>query len=110
MSGTCNDDYTKQLFKTPATIDGSFEENRIYFIKRYPSLLTIDKNGQTIIIPDEPSLSIQYAGYLRKGFLTKKIYFEGEWSIDGSFLDENGNANYFSSSGRWKMTKSRQLS
>jgi hypothetical protein len=105
FTGTCTDTYTDEYFRAPAIIEGEIEGNRIYFIKRYPSLLTIDEQGNTIVIPDEPSVNIQYEGRLYKSFFSGKYYLKGEWNIDGSYLDDTGNAIYYSSSGSWKVSR-----
>ncbi len=107
FSGICIDNYTKDLFKAPAVIDGSFEGDRIYFIKRYPGLLTLDENDKPTIILNEPSYAIQYEGFLYKCFWGNDYYIKGEWSIDISYLDEGKNANYFSDTGTWKITKEK---
>ena len=105
FKGICQDKFTSDYFKTPATVEGTFVPNLISFIKKYPSLLTEDDNGQTIVVPDKPSLEIHYTGFFYKGLFSKTIRFEGEWTITNFFLNESGEKTYFTLDGTWMMKK-----
>src|SRR5688572_31884826 len=68
FKGNCKDRFSEKYFNSPASIEGTFVPNLISFIKKYPSLLTIDDNLQTIVIPEKPSLEIHYTGFSTKVF------------------------------------------
>lgn len=103
ITGTCVDDLSKQFFDTPATIEGMAEEYSIFFILRYPNLLTYDEANQLIVDPEKPSSDIQYTGSFKKRFFSNRYYLEGNWEISGSGLDENGEPWYSYSDGYWQM-------
>ena len=106
IKGECTDVFVRKYFTSPATIDGSFENGAVTFIKRYPSLLTIDENEKVTVFPDRPSHEVLYTGHVYKKLFSRKIYFKGRWDISGSFLDEDKNARYYTFGGTWEMEKS----
>jgi len=106
INGNCEDDITKQLLLTPASIEGIYKNKSIHFIKRYPCFITFDEKGNLKAVPTEPSPEIQYDGRLIKKFFSGKKYFKGNWKISGSFLDGNGLAQYYTVGGNWTMKKS----
>ena len=103
IKGICDDEFTLNLFGKPATIEGFAEKYTITFIKRYPSLLTLDENNQPLVVAEEPSLDIQYIGSLQKKIFSNKYILKGSWDISGSFLDKHGNANYYTDEGIWEL-------
>ncbi|MBN9296622.1 MAG: hypothetical protein J0I41_06395 [Filimonas sp.] len=105
VKGLCEDEFTNSLALNPATIDGFFKNDSIYFIKRYPCLIMMDEDNLTKAFPTEPSVGIQYRGRLVQRLFSKKKYFKGHWDISGSYMDENGNKKYYRSGGDWEMRK-----
>lgn len=105
FNGICKDKFTESYFNKPATVQGTFVPNLISFIKKYPSLLTVDDNMQTIVIPDKPSLEIHYTGLFYKGLFSKTIRFEGEWTMTNLVITESGKKDYFTFDGTWTMEK-----
>jgi hypothetical protein len=104
IRGTCIDEETHALFREPATIEGSFENDAILFYKTYPG--EDDLIGASRLIAREYNRNrIQYTGILMKRFFTGTHYFKGAWEINGSFLDKNGTAIYYESDGTWSMKK-----
>ncbi|HEX7903771.1 MAG TPA: hypothetical protein VF487_07825 [Chitinophagaceae bacterium] len=106
IKGTCIDDLSREIFKNPAIIEGLFENDFITFIKRYPALLTEDENNNLVAHFDKPSVNIHYKGVLTKNLFSRIYFFKGEWEISGSYLDEMGQANYYTFAGKWRMQKS----
>jgi hypothetical protein len=105
LKGECVDDITEQLLLKAATIEGVYENEAIYFVKRYPCLITLDERNHLKLFPAEPSMGIEYKGHLRKKLFSKKRYFKGTWDISGSYVDGNGMSYYYSMGGKWKMEK-----
>ncbi|HLK29834.1 MAG TPA: hypothetical protein VKT28_14745 [Puia sp.] len=105
IKGICIDDLVEELMLKPATIEGSFENRSILFIKRYSCNITRDINNKLIAEHNEPAVGIQYVGKLRRKFFSRKYFFKGEWDISGSFLDETGIARYYTAVGKWSMKK-----
>ena len=105
VKGTCIDEETRHLFKTPSLIAGTFENGTLIFYKTYPSLYDIDANGEAYIIDDAKPPSIQYTGWVKRKCFSKKLYFQGNWEIHGSFMDEEKRAQYYELEGTWKMKK-----
>ncbi len=103
--GTCEDDITKELLLKAATIEGTYRYDKIHFIKRYPCAVILDEENTLTTNPFEPSAGIQYEAKLRKNWFNGKQYFKGGWDISGSFIDENGNAQYYTCGGTWRMEK-----
>ncbi|HEX3166781.1 MAG TPA: hypothetical protein VHQ93_11025 [Chitinophagaceae bacterium] len=105
FKGICKDRFSEKYFSSPASIEGTFVPNLISFIKKYPALLTIDDNLQTIVIPEKPSHEIHYTGFFYKGLFSRSIRFEGEWVMTDFILTENGKREYFNCTGTWNMKK-----
>jgi hypothetical protein len=105
IKGICTDDIIKKLSLAPATIEGIFENDTILFIKTYPCLIIIDEHDNTVAIHDKPSAGIQYKGNLIRRLFSKKYFLKGIWDISGSFIDESGNARYYTFEGKWKLEK-----
>ena len=107
VRGFCIDDETKQIFKDPVPIEGSFAEGVLRFYKSYPFTYDVDDVGNPFIAGYEKPASIQYTGVMHKKLFSNDPFFKGEWSIDGSFIDEFGQAQYYSASGGWRMDKTK---
>jgi hypothetical protein len=105
IKGTCTDDIIKELSIAPAIIEGTYENETLFFIKKYPCLILVDENNKLTTVPDKPSSEIQYKGNLTRKLFSKTYMFKGEWDISGSLLDENGNAQYYSYDGTWTLKK-----
>jgi len=105
FKGTCHDPFIDTHFNQPATVEGTFSPNLISFIKRYPSLLTINENEQTIVVPDRPSIDIHYTGLFYQGLFSRTIRFEGEWTMTDYYLNEFGKKEFYTLNGTWTMKK-----
>lgn len=105
FDGICEDMYTRDFFKKPANISGKVIGHRIWFSKRYPSLLTADENMQTIVVPDQPSLDIIYSGYYSGGLFSRAPSFRGEWKIIAPDIEVNGKIVTPIIGGKWSMKK-----
>lgn len=106
FKGTCNDEYTEAQFNNhPAILEGTFVPNYISFIKRYPGLLVINEVEEIVAVPKTTSLDIHYTGMLFKAFFSKRIYFEGEWSMTDCFITEYGEKLFSTWYGTWKLEK-----
>ena len=104
IRGTCIDDETKELFREPSKIEGTFENDAVLFYKSYPKVKGLV--GASLLIAQEyNSSSIQYTGVLKKKFLSRKRFIEGTWEVNGSFLDDKGVANYYAFDGTWEVEK-----
>lgn len=105
FKGTCRDFFTETYFNEAATIEGTFVPNLISFIKRYPSLLTVDEKGEVLIISAKPSLDIHYTDLFYKGLFSSTMRFEGEWTITDYYLNELGKKEFYTCYGTWEMKK-----
>ena len=104
ITGTCTDDETKDLFLEPSKIEGSFENDVVLFYKSYPTAKGLV--GASLLIAQEYNFSsIQYTGVIKKNFLSRKRFMQGTWEVNGSFLDDEGVANYYVLDGTWKVEK-----
>ena len=102
IRGVCIDEETREIFSEPSKIEGTFENGTLMFYLRYPD--TPGPGVSDDAAKKYNSTSIQYIGVWNKNFFTKG-FFEGTWEIDGAFLDENGDACYYSCEGTWTMRK-----
>ena len=101
FKGECFDISGTGINSDPATIEGTLHENRISFIKQYPTLYYY-KNGQTRIDSSKKGKEIKYEGVCDEDAQV----FKGTWRYK--------NAYRFlwifkipSSSGKWEMRKSQ---
>jgi hypothetical protein len=104
IKGTCVDDETHHIFHKPSMIEGSFLNPKIVFYKRYPSSEGLVSGSKLIADQFNASL-VQYSGVLKRKFFWSRPHFEGVWEIHGSYLDEQGIAQYYSCDGTWKMKR-----
>jgi hypothetical protein len=105
LSGFCQDaGEVAEAFEKPATIQGTFAEGKIEFIKRYPGRLFIDEKN-LYAYEDIPSSDIIYKGVLKKKLLSRKYYFKGTWSIETIVTNDNGKEECKIVRGKWKMYK-----
>ena len=105
FTGTCTDELTLKLFHEPATIIGTYADDYISFIKRYPCMVGSDENLNPILIREEPSVDIHYTGILSTTFFTGKYVFIGEWSLTDVYLDDQGDKVFQTNEGTWTMKK-----
>jgi hypothetical protein len=99
ITGSCTDDESLKIFDKPATIQGFIDNDFISFIKKYPSLWTIDEKGNAQIFEDIPPIEIHYYGH----FADNK--FSGEWDMSFEIEDEHGDSHFASCAGTWSMYK-----
>jgi hypothetical protein len=98
IKGECKDDEATVRFEQPATIEGTFIDDTISFVKRYPHYWQNEKNGPRFL-PKLPSQEISYSGR----FVHDR--FEGEWEIVSTLIDAQGEPISFKGIGRWYMKK-----
>lgn len=103
ISGLCIDDETKHLINEPATIEGSFDNNYISFIKKYPCRIITDHNLEIKAESKAPSFQIHYTGTLHKRLFSKNYIFRGQWELTCPFQDEMGEVFYHTFEGSWSM-------
>lgn len=77
FTGTSVDFESKDLFDTPATIKGFFEDDTMSFVLKYPCTYFVDENGSLIIDKNQEHTDIHYFGYLDQD---KKVV-EGNWEM-----------------------------
>ena len=107
LKGTCTDSLSQEYFDQPATIEGSFIDGDICFIKKYPALLAVDENDNMFVDHSKPSLEIHYTGRIRRTLFSARYFFEGRWKIHSSYLDENMQENYYTTDGDWEMVRAK---
>ena len=105
ITGVCLDEVVESIDGNESTIEGTFNENFLTFIKRYKVQLAMDDLGNHIPLVDQSNNSIQYVGHMRKRLLSKKHYFEGEWQITSDFKDDSSKVYTYSVEGTWTMSK-----
>ena len=103
--GTCTDTYTEKYFGEPAIVEGTFDGRFISLVKKYPGFLGIDENGNNITDKSMPSDEIHYVGQLKRWLFSADVFIEGTWDISGSFVDENGDARYYTAEGEFEMRR-----
>lgn len=107
IRGHCIDRYTREYFDTPAKIEGTLINNELSLIKTYPYFLGLDENDKTFVEKSLPSQEIHYLGKLKVKLFSNDHYVESTWNISGSYLDEQGNAQYYTDAGDWEMRRIR---
>ncbi|MBP7555674.1 MAG: hypothetical protein KA821_05395 [Chitinophagaceae bacterium] len=103
FDGICTDEYTAQLFSSPAHVKGEYDEHTIQFVKKYPALLAIDDSDKAYVDHSQPSAPILYKGKIRKHWWTRRLYATGIWTITVLVPDYNGSPVTHTVDGRWKM-------
>ncbi|MFT3678166.1 MAG: hypothetical protein QM781_19895 [Chitinophagaceae bacterium] len=103
FDGICTDEYTAQLFGSPAHVKGEYDEHTIQFVKKYPALLAIDDNDKAYVDQNQPPAPILYKGKIRKHWWTRRLYATGQWTITVLVPDYNGSPVTRTVDGRWKM-------
>ncbi|WP_157604575.1 hypothetical protein [Solitalea canadensis] len=99
LKGTCEDIFGTNVFEDTAVITGFIEDNFTSFIKEYPCLMQFDEHMQRKVFPEFPSQKIHYSGVFEDG------KFVGEWDMDMSFEDHDGNIITIMHAGTWVMEK-----
>ncbi|HEX2536445.1 MAG TPA: hypothetical protein VHK69_22035 [Chitinophagaceae bacterium] len=105
IQGTCADVYTRRYFDRPAVIEGVYDDNFISFIKKYPGLLTVDEAGRDLVLHDQPSLPIHYTGAPYRRLFSRRLRMKGEWSLTQAIRNAQGQMEFYTGSGTWRMTK-----
>lgn len=82
-----------------ASLKGFIDESLISFIKTYPVLPEIDENGNVVL--KKGTLEIQHTGFIDEEY--KAIY--GDWIIEDSFVNENGQTEFTDLTGIWFLKK-----
>lgn len=99
IKGTCIDEESKDVFDTPATIEGFIDDKVISFIKKYPGYWEIDESGRDIVDMNKPSSEIHYSGLWMNG------QYEGDWEIATSYVLENGDILETFCAGTWVLNR-----
>ncbi len=107
ISGELTDSYVQQYFSEPAIVEGTLIDQTISLVKRYPHFLGIDENDQIFVDSTQPSHEIHFIGQLKRKWFSRDYFIEGKWDISGSFIDESGNAGYYSCDGEWEMHRAK---
>ena len=108
LKGTCFEEKYKDILKSPATIEGSFEKSHISFIKKYPSQLAIDGSGETMVDDSKTGVPIHYTGSLTKKLFSRRYIFAGQWSMNEKLDFGGGVSKYITLSGTWSMELQRK--
>jgi hypothetical protein len=106
IKGTCFEEATIEYWSSPATLEGSFTNDRINFIKKYPSYWAGDSE-KTIIYDNTPSHEIHYTGTLHKRIFSKRLYFVGTWVIKSFISPEDGQPYECGAQGTWRMEQAK---
>jgi hypothetical protein len=105
ITGTCTDDHTQHLKIDPATISGTYKDNSIVFIKKYPCFFTLDKNNQMVILHDRPAQDVEFFGRLKKRLFSSEYYFQGKSKATVKYTNKMGiekNHDFWTT---WSMKK-----
>lgn len=103
ITGTLVDQYVQKYFTEPATVEGVLTEQSLSFVKKYPYFMGIDEDHEVFTDKSMPSHEIHYTGRIKRKLFSNRYFVKGKWEISGSFLDEHGNANYYTGEGKWQM-------
>lgn len=103
LYGTLIDSYVREYFTEPATVVGTLVDRTLSLVKKYQYFLGIDENDQTYVDQTQPGHDIHYIGQLKRKLFSRDYFVAGTWDISGSYLDEFGNACYYSDDGEWEM-------
>jgi hypothetical protein len=106
FTGRCFDPVVKSKAGNESTVEGTFHENYISFIKRYKYYSFIDVPGEEASPYDVKIDGIHYTGRLLKAFFSGKKYFRGEWVITSEYKNRITNEVIVDSvEGTWTMKK-----
>jgi hypothetical protein len=100
FEGVARDTSGAGLNPHEATVKGFLEGKRISFIKQYKSNQIEDKDSKLILEKGHPGPEINYSG----SFNSSTGAFEGEWTIDNSYISM-GKKKEYTCSGIWTMKK-----
>lgn len=102
VRGTSMDDEAREVFREPARVEGTFENEVLLFYLTYSkeSVIGNNKNAANYGVG-----SIQYIGHLTRKMFSKEYYFKGTWEINESHLEPNGEIYHSQASGTWQMRK-----
>ena len=99
LKGVCEDIFDTQLPNDSSTVTGFIEDNFTSFIKEYSCLLQFDEHKKRRAFKEFPSQKIHYTGVFENG------KFTGEWSMDMTFEDYDGDIITIMHTGTWEMEK-----
>jgi hypothetical protein len=105
LKGNCEDDLTKELLLKPATIEGTYKNGSLHFIKKYPCLIIRDEKNMLKANHLEPSFEIQYSGKMHRELFSRMEYSKGIWDIKASLIDKDGITHHYTIGGKWKMKR-----
>jgi hypothetical protein len=77
ISGSCIDELVSSIEGNESTIDGTFSNNFMSFIKKYKYYTFIDDLGKQVLMEDIKVDGIHYTGRLFRKFFSGKKYFKG---------------------------------
>jgi hypothetical protein len=105
VSGYCQDiGEIEEAFEKPAEIEGTFEQGKIFFTKKYPGLLVVDEKNY-YAYSDVPAADLTYQGTLKTRLFSRKKYFKGIWNLKSKFFTEDEKEQIVENKGIWKMQK-----
>jgi hypothetical protein len=105
ISGYCQDiGEIEDAFDKPAVIEGSLNQGKIVFTKKYPGMLVVDEENY-YAFPDSPSSEITYKGVLKTNFFSRKKHFKGTWDLKAKFLNEDNEEITSEHEGTWLMER-----
>ena len=105
ITGVCVDEIVKAIEGNESTIEGTFKDNFISFIKRYKYQLLIDESNNYVSEENIITDGVHYVGHVHKRFFSRKVYFTGEWQITADFKDDHDKIVTFSVEGTWTMSR-----
>jgi hypothetical protein len=100
------DEETEKLFEEPIPVTGFKDGDEINFVVKYPCNYDFDREGEPLLMPNEPHPGAKYHGY----YDDKKMEYRGEWEVEFEALPIGIlQEDYISGSiiGTWKMKRAR---
>ena len=77
IEGTCFEPEISELFDSPITINGFYEEGLLSFVKQYPCLFYSDQDGKPTVDKNQEHAEISYSGEYDE----KNDIFTGEFGL-----------------------------
>jgi hypothetical protein len=109
ISGSCIDELVSSIEGKESTIDGTYSNNFISFVKKYKYYTFIDDLDRQVLREDIKVDGIHYTGRLFKKFFTGKKYFKGEWVHSATLIDDNNDKHPLVSNGTWEMQEVNKM-
>lgn len=107
ITGACNDPIVAAREGNESTIEGTFKDKIIRFLKKYkyPSIMQ-DRSGMEISADDVKFEGIHYTGKMYKKIFSGTPYFSGEWCITSTYIDKRDRKPVeYTVGGTWTMIK-----